>query len=73
MTKDELSKVQAFLQKTCGQKKITLTARANNDDSAEAFIDGEFIGIVFGETEDDERSFQFQMAILDIDLEDVSV
>ncbi len=36
-------------------------------DSAEVFIGDEFIGILFRDEEDD-GSYQFQMAILDVDL-----
>ena len=38
-------------------------------DSAEVFVNGEFVAVLFREEEDGEISYQFQMAILDIDLE----
>ncbi|HWK39125.1 MAG TPA: DUF3126 family protein, partial [Hyphomicrobium sp.] len=40
-------------------------------DSAEVFVDGEFIAVLFREEEDGEVSYQFQMAILDVDLEEI--
>ena len=33
------------------------------------FVNGEFIAVLFREEEDGEVSYQFQMAILDLDLE----
>ncbi len=72
MTKDEVRKIQKFMQNTFGNKKIDVRAR-ERDDSAEVYIGEEFVGVLFVDDEDDERSYQFQMAILDIDLEDVSV
>ena len=41
--------------------------------SAEVYIGEEFIGVLFVDDEDDDRSFQFQMAILEEDLADVGV
>ncbi|MEE8578924.1 MAG: DUF3126 family protein, partial [Hyphomicrobium sp.] len=40
-------------------------------DSAEVFIGDEFIAVLFREDEDGEISYQFQMAILDLDLAEV--
>ncbi len=70
MTKDEVQKIQKFMQNTFGNKKIDIRVR-EKDDSAEVYIGDEFLGVLFVDDEDDERSFQFQMAILDIDLEEV--
>jgi hypothetical protein len=45
-------------------------ARAKKDDSAEVFVGDEFIGILFREEEEGELAYQFQMAILELDLEE---
>ena len=42
--------------------------RTQKDDSCEVYIGDEFIGVVFKDDEDDEISYAFQMAILEIDL-----
>ena len=42
---------------------------AKKDDSAEVYVGEEFIGVLFVDEEDGDRSFNFQMAILDTDLE----
>jgi len=43
--------------------------RPKKDDSAEVYIGDEFIGVLFIDDEDGERSYNFQMAILGTDLE----
>ena len=43
-------------------------AAAEEEDFAEVYIGEEFIGVLFVDDEDDDRSFQFQMAILEEDL-----
>ena len=43
--------------------------RPKKDDSAEVYLGDEFIGVLFVDDEDDERSYNFQMAILAADLE----
>ncbi len=70
MTKDEIAKVEAYLRKTFGTPNLTVRARPKKDDSAEVYIGDDFIAVLFREDEDGEISYQFQMAILDVDLED---
>jgi hypothetical protein len=43
--------------------------RPKKDDSAEVYIGEEYIGVLFVDDEDGERSYNFNMAILGIDLE----
>jgi len=65
----EIVRVQNYLRKVFGTKTLSVRARPKKDDSAEVFVGDEFIGILFREEEEGELSYQFQMAILDIDLE----
>ena len=44
-------------------------ARPKKTDSAEVYIGDEFLGIVFLDDEDGDRSYSFTMSILDTDLE----
>jgi len=45
--------------------------RPRKDDSAEVYIGDEFIGVLFKDDEDpNDLSYNFQMAILDYDLDD---
>lgn len=69
MNKDELAKVQAYLRKTFGNPALEVRARPKKNDSAEVYIGEDFIAVLFREDEDGEVSYQFQMAILDMDLE----
>jgi uncharacterized protein DUF3126 len=64
----EIVRVQTYLRKVFGTKTLSVRARPKKDDSAEVFVGDEFIGILFREEEEGELSYQFQMAILDIDL-----
>jgi hypothetical protein len=66
----EIVRVQNYLRKVFGTKTLSVRARPKKDDSAEVFVGDEFIGILFREEEEGELSYQFQMAILDIDLEE---
>jgi hypothetical protein len=66
----EIVRVQNYLRKVFGTKTLSVRARPKKDDSAEVFVGDEFIGILFREEEEGELSYQFQMAILEIDLEE---
>lgn len=69
MTKDELAKIEKYLRKTLGSPTISVRARPRKTDSAEVYVGEEFIGVVFEDDEDDDKSYNFQMAILGMDLE----
>ena len=66
----EVRKLDAYLKRVFGNPKIRVVPRPKKDDSAEVYIGEEFIGVLFVDDEDDDRSFQFQMAILEEDLVD---
>jgi len=70
VTKDELNKIERYLRRSLGSPTITVKARPRKTDSAEVYVGEEFIGVVFEDDEDDEKSYNFQMAILGMDLED---
>ncbi len=70
MTKTDIVKVQDYLRRTFANTNIRLVPRPKKDDSAEVYIGEEFLGVVSVDDEDGDRSFNFAMAILDIDLED---
>jgi hypothetical protein len=69
--KDELARLQAYLRKTFGATTLEVRPQPKKDDMAEVFINGEFVAALYREVEDGETSYQLQMAILDMDLEDV--
>ncbi len=66
----EVRKIDAYLKRLFGNPKIRVVPRPKKDDSAEVYIGDEFVGVLFVDDEDDERSYNFQMAILAADLED---
>jgi hypothetical protein len=68
---NEIGRLQAYLRKVFGTRNLEIRARPKKDDSAEVFIGDEFVAVIFREEEDGEVSYQFQMAILDLDLEGV--
>ncbi len=70
MDRITLKKIENFFKKKFNNKKIKIEGRINKDDSAEVFIEDEFIGIVFVDNEDGETCFQFNMTILNEDLEE---
>jgi hypothetical protein len=69
--KDEVARLQSYLRKTFGAASLEVRPQPKKDDMAEVFIAGEFVATLYREVEDGETSYQFQMAILDMDLEGV--
>jgi hypothetical protein len=69
LDKTEIAKLERFLRRTFANHSVRVTARPKKTDSAEVYIGEEFIGVIFVDDEDDDRSFNFQMAILAEDLE----
>ena len=71
MDVQEVRKIDAYLKRLFNNPRMRVVPRPKKDDSAEVYIGEEFIGVLFVDDEDDDRSFQFQMAILEEDLADV--
>jgi uncharacterized protein DUF3126 len=65
----EIRKVEAYLKRLFGNARIRVVPRPKKEDSAEVYVGEEFIGVLFVDDEDQERSYNFQMAILGADLE----
>jgi hypothetical protein len=65
----EVRKLDAYLKKLFGNARIRVVPRPKKEDSAEVYVGDEFIGVLFVDDEDDERSYNFQMAILGADLD----
>lgn len=70
MEKKELESIQRYLRNLFGNPQIKVMARPKKKDSAEVYIGDEFVGVLFEDKEDGDLSYNFQMAILDTDLED---
>ena len=69
MKPDEIAKLTKFLRTKFDLASISVRKRPQKSDSAEVYVGEEFIGVIFRDEEDGELSYNFSMAILDIDLE----
>lgn len=67
MKPEEIRKLEAYFKRVLNPQ-LEVRARPRKDDSAEVYLGDEFLGIIYVDDEDDDRSYNFSMAILDIDL-----
>jgi hypothetical protein len=67
--REEIQKLQNYFRRRFNMTSISVRPRPQKDDSAEIYIGDEFIGVLFRDEEEGELSYNFTMAILDIDLE----
>jgi hypothetical protein len=65
----EIRKLEGYLRRLFGNARLRVVPRPKKEDSAEVYLGEEFIGVLFVDDEDDDRSYNFQMAILGTDLE----
>jgi hypothetical protein len=68
VNRQELQKLEAYFRRRFNMSTISVKARPQKDDSAEVYIGEEFIGVIFRDDEDEDLSYNFQMAILEFDL-----
>ena len=71
MDKNELAKVERYLRRTFSNHSIRVVGRPKKDDLAEVYIGEEFVATLSLDDEDGDRSYNFQMAILDVDLDEI--
>jgi hypothetical protein len=62
----------AYLQGKFDNDKIRIVTRPKKQDSVEAYIGEEFLGVLFLESEKGRRSYIFELPILDVDLDTVA-
>ena len=65
---DQVMRLNAYLQRKFDNQAIRVVPRAKKRDSLEAYLGGEFIGVVFVDDEKRRRSYILEMPILDMDL-----
>ena len=70
MQPQEIVKLEKYLRSLFQLETIEVRQRPQKDDSAEVYIADEFIGVLFRDDDDDDLSYNFQMAILEFDLQD---
>ena len=68
MTESEIQKLQKYLRDKFGNEYIRVTDRIKSETSVEVYIQDEFIGIIYRDDEEGEISYDFNMAILEMDL-----
>ncbi len=68
ISKPEITLLQKYLQEKFANSKLALTERKEVKDSVEVTLAGEFIGVIYKDEDDGEVSYDFNMAILAIDL-----
>ena len=66
---EELRKLDSYFKQTFCQQ-MAVRARPHKNDSAEVYKGDEFLGVLFRDEEDGDLSFNFSMAILEMDLDD---
>ena len=71
MNHPEIIKLQKFLQQKFGNRAFDVRPRAKQNDSVEVYLGDEFLGLIYVDDEDGDRSYNFTMAILDVDLDEV--
>ncbi len=71
MNSNEALKIQTFLRGKLSNQNIALRPRADDktEDSAEVTLDGEFLGVIFKDTEDGDTCYHLQWTIIEEDLD----
>ncbi|WP_102959197.1 DUF3126 family protein [Mangrovicella endophytica] len=69
MKPDEIRKLEAYLKSRFKAAYLQVRALPRKSDTAEVYIDDEFVGLIAKDTEEGELSYHLTMTILDIDLE----
>ena len=65
--RSEVIKLEGYLKRKFGNHGISLRARPAGD-SVEVLLNGEFMGVIYKDEDDGEVSYDFNMAILGIDV-----
>ncbi len=68
MKPQEIARLQGYLKDRFNRPDLSVRGRPNKDDSAEVYFGEEFVGVIFRDDEDGDVSYDFNMAILEIDL-----
>ena len=72
MNHPEIIKLQKYLQNKFSNRAIDVRPRNKQNDSVEVYLGEEFLGLIYVDDEDGDKSYNFQMAILEEDLAEVN-
>ena len=67
----DIGKVESYIRHKLGSTTLRVVPRPRKKDSADVLLGEEFIGVLFIDDEGGKRSYQFEMPILALDLEQV--
>jgi hypothetical protein len=68
----EIIKLQKYLQLKFSNAAIDVRPRNKQNDSVEVYLGEEFLGLIYVDDEDGDKSYNFQMAILEEDLAEIT-
>ncbi|EJN04846.1 hypothetical protein QFZ34_004191 [Phyllobacterium ifriqiyense] len=68
MKPEELKKLDSYFKRTFRNTELVVKARPRKDDSAELYLGDEFLGLIYKDEDEGELSYNFSMAILEMDL-----
>jgi hypothetical protein len=68
VTESEVKKLQTYLCEKFGSDNFHLVERVRAEDSLEVYLGEEFMGTLYRDEDDGDISYDFNMAILEIDL-----
>ena len=67
----DIRKVESYIRNKLGTTALRVVPRPRKKDSADVLLGEEFIGVLFVDEVKGKRSYNFEMAILELDLEEV--
>jgi hypothetical protein len=67
----DIGKAESYIKHKLGSTTLRVVPRPKKKDSADVLVGDEFIGVLFVDEEKGKRSYNFEMAILELDLEGV--
>ena len=68
MKPQEIARIQKYLREKFSNNRIRMGEISNAGDSVEVMLEEEFIGVIYRDEEEGDISYDFNMAILEIDL-----
>lgn len=68
MQKSEINRLQQYLQEKFGNRNLRLSPRKEAGDSVEVMMGDEFLGVIYRDEDEGDVSYDFNMAILEMDL-----
>lgn len=69
--KDEIPDLTRYLRKRFNNEGVSVRIHPKKTDMAEVYVGDEFLATLYRDEDEGEISWQFQMAILDVDLDDI--